>query len=59
VQQSKGLGPAKLEASLADSAMNQDSCCRKEMAVHVSTDAGMRGSKGTASLRSTISAEDV
>jgi hypothetical protein len=25
--------------------MNQDSCCRKEMAVHVSTDAGMRGSQ--------------
>ena len=36
------------------SAINQDSCCRKEMAVHVSTDAGMRGSQGTASLRSTI-----
>ena len=29
------------------SAMNQDSCCRKEMAVHVSTDAGMRSSQGT------------
>jgi transposase len=29
------------------------------MAVHVSTDAGMRGSQGTASLRSTISAEEV
>ena len=41
------------------SAMNQDLCCRKEMAVHVSTDAGMRGSQGTASLRSTISAEEV
>ena len=41
------------------SAMNQDSCCRKEMAVHVSTDAGMRGSQGTVSLRSTISAEEV
>ena len=41
------------------SAMNQDSCCRKEMAVHVSTDAGMRGSQGTASFRSTISSEEV
>jgi len=41
------------------SAMNQDSCCRKEMAVHVSTDAGIRGSHGTASLRSTISAVEV
>jgi hypothetical protein len=39
--------------------MNQDPCCRKEMAVHVFTDAGMRGSQGTASLRSTISAEEV
>ena len=41
------------------STMNQDSCCRQEMAVHVFTDAGMRGSQGTASLRSTISAEEV
>jgi hypothetical protein len=39
----------------SDSAMNQDSCCRKEMAVHVYIDDGMRGSQGTASLRSTIS----
>jgi hypothetical protein len=23
--------------------MNQDSCCRKEITVHVSTDTGMRG----------------
>ena len=52
VQQNKGLRPAKLEAS-------QDLCCRKDMAVHVSTDAGIRGSQGTASLRSTISAEEV
>jgi hypothetical protein len=29
------------------------------MAVHVSKDAGMRGSQGTASLKSTISAEEV
>ena len=32
---------------------------QKEMAVHVSTDAGMSGSQWTASLRSTISAEEV
>jgi hypothetical protein len=47
VQQSKGLGPAKLTGGESGSAMNQDSCCRKEMAVRVSTDAGMRGSQGT------------
>jgi hypothetical protein len=41
------------------SAMNQDTCCRQEMAVHVSTYAAMRGSQGTAPLRSTISAEEV
>ena len=41
------------------SSMNQDSCCRKEMVVHVSTNARMRGSQGTASLRSTITAEEV
>jgi hypothetical protein len=35
-----------------------DSRTRVEMAVHVSTDAEMRGSQGTASLRSTISAEE-
>jgi hypothetical protein len=39
--------------------MSQDSCCRKEMAVHVSIDAGMRGSQGIALLRWTISAEEV
>jgi hypothetical protein len=38
--------------------MNQDSWCRQEKAVYVSTDAGMRGSQGTASLRSTISVEE-
>ena len=59
VQQSKGLGPAKLTGGESGSAMNQDSRCRKEMAVHVSTDAGMRGPQGTASLRSTISAKEV
>ena len=47
VQQSKELGPAK-RGGESGSAMNQDSCCRQEMAVHVSTDAGMRGSQGTA-----------
>ena len=41
------------------SAMNPDSCCGKEMAIHVSTDAGKRGSQGTASLRSTISTAEV
>jgi hypothetical protein len=39
--------------------MNQDSCCRKEMAVHVSIDAEMRGPEGTTSFRATISGEEV
>jgi hypothetical protein len=57
VQQSKRL--TCKTGGESGSAINQDSCCRKEMAVHVSTDAGMRGSQGTASLRSTISGEEV
>jgi hypothetical protein len=53
-----GAGTCKTGGE-SGSEMNQDSCCRKEMAVHVSTDAGMRDSQGTAFLRSTIAVEKV
>ena len=43
----------------SSSAMNQNSCCIKEMTRRVSTDARMRGSQRTAFLRSKISAEEV
>ena len=58
VQQSKGLWPAKLEVSLVQRWIKIHAC-RTEMAVHVSTDARIRGSQGTASFRSTISSEEV
>ena len=55
VQQSKGLGPAKLEASLVQWWIKIHAAGKR----WPYTDAGMWGSQETASLRSTISAEKV